>query len=109
MLIDIADFIISFSFNYMLPKIGTIQFYLVFSLYVLIISKLLYWVFDWLNNYIVQKEYDEDTNIKKSQLEDRVKRQKEAEKILSKYFTVQSFSSPADDNQSNEENKEKIN
>lgn len=87
----IASSIMSFVFTHMLPEIGTVSFYLVFCLYTYILAKIIFFFVEYINDYYERQEYDEDSNIKKKFLVERKIRQKEAEKILGKYFKVKTL------------------
>lgn len=80
----------TFMFEYMLPAINTPQFYLVLGLYVFILCLVIHFLIEKFNDFMRSMDVDEETQHKASLIEDRKVRQKEAEAILSKYFTVKS-------------------
>ncbi len=104
----IINSITYFVFNNMLPEVGTISFYLVFCLYAFILAKILFIFVEYINDYYVNQEYDEDTQIKKKFLIERKIRQKEAENILSKYFKVKTLEEFTKEDINEVDNKQSI-
>ena len=102
----IASSIMSFVFTHMLPEIGTVSFYLVFCLYTYILAKIIFFFVEYINDYYERQDYDEDSNIKKKFLVERKIRQKEAEKILGKYFKVKTLDEFVKEDQNEVENSQ---
>ena len=79
------------TFGFLFPEIGTWKFYVAFGIYSYIFSFLLYIMKTRLEAWIGKIEDDDNlyiTKTKEQQEKERLKRQKEAEEILSKYFKV---------------------
>lgn len=88
MSISMLNSLFIFIFQNLLPEIGTIQFYLVFCFYMFVIYNLVKYVFHLFIDKLSNKEIDPKTKLSKSFIEERIKKQKEAQELLSKYFDV---------------------
>lgn len=91
MLISYLNHVQIFFFKYLLPEIGTIQFYFVFCFYFFLLSLVVNHIIVYFNSLLIEDEEKEKGKTQQKLNEERRNRQKDAERILSKYFTVQSY------------------
>lgn len=74
-----------FFFEYFLPEVGSIEFYLVFCFYFYVLGLLFQYLISWVVYYLDDVVEEK----KKREIEEQRKiRQKEAEAMLSKYFVT---------------------
>ena len=78
------------NFGFLFPEIGTWQFYAAFGFYTYILSFVLFFVKSKIQEWVGTVDDDNLylTKTKEQQEQERLKRQREAEEILSKYFKV---------------------
>lgn len=76
------------TFGFLFPEIGTWKFYLAFGTYTYILTLIIFFIKMKLQAWVGTVEDDNlyITKTKEQQEKERIKRQKEAEEILSKYF-----------------------